>query len=569
MVIKKIISIMLVLLMSISLFGGQRANAAQRFVDVPTSLESYKAIDYIAGLDVITGYIENGKDYFKPSNSVTRGQVAKMVVIATGNQPLTVSKSSFTDIDIKTESELSGYVERAVQLGFFEKSSDGKFNSATPILRGEMSYVLANAFKLDVSQYANVEIPFSDITTNYKYQKHINALYFNGITQGDNGKYNPSNKVTRAHFALFVARAKNNNFKLDLPVQGVSVPNEDGVIGKVKITTDNLNIRSTANASVSTNKVGQVDTGAILPVYADIDGWLKVSYNGKYAYVSKSYTSYVEEKAPEVPTPKPTPTPPPVATTSNVKGRVTVSDLNVRSGAGSSYSSVGTINKGDVVVVQSISNYWAKITFGNNKTGYVHKSYLKLLNQSGSVLKNRIIVIDPGHGGKDPGTSRESTTEKAIVLKVASLVRQKLEANGAKVVMTRTGDTFPTLEQRVSITDKNYGEIFVSIHVNAASSASAKGTETYYSVSTGDMYAEDVDLATFINKQIVQNADMNNRGVKKASYYVTRSMVIPSVLVELGFISSNEDRAKLESDKYISLYAESIYNGIVQYYGKQ
>ena len=178
-------------------------------------------------------------------------------------------------------------------------------------------------------------------------------------------------------------------------------------------------------------------------------------------------------------------------------------------------------------------------------------------------------MLDPGHGGKDPGAVSGSYTEKSIVLKVSNLVKQKLEAQGAKVKMTRTGDTYPSLPERVAFSKNNYAEIFVSIHVNAASSTAATGAETFYSVSTGDMYKEDIDLATFVNNQIVKNAEMKNRGVRKYPYYVINNMDIPSILVELGFISNPQDRAKLVSNEYIEIYAQSIYNGIIQYYSKQ
>lgn len=83
------------------------------------------------------------------------------------------------------------------------------------------------------------------------------------------------------------------------------------------------------------------------------------------------------------------------------------------------------------------------------------------------------------------------------------------------------------------------------------------------------MYKEDIDLATFVNNQIVKNAEMKNRGVRKYPYYVINNMDIPSILVELGFISNPQDRAKLVSNEYIEIYAQSIYNGIIQYYSKQ
>ncbi|HAU35665.1 MAG TPA: N-acetylmuramoyl-L-alanine amidase, partial [Lysinibacillus sp.] len=106
---------------------------------------------------------------------------------------------------------------------------------------------------------------------------------------------------------------------------------------------------------------------------------------------------------------------------------------------------------GEYVQVNSISGYWAEITY-NGQTGYVHKSYLKLLNQSAKPLQNRVIILDPGHGGKDPGTVKGSVSEKSITLKVSTQVKQLLENAGAKVYMTRTGDTYPSLQDRVDFT---------------------------------------------------------------------------------------------------------------------
>ncbi|MEG0351619.1 MAG: N-acetylmuramoyl-L-alanine amidase, partial [Enterococcus sp.] len=241
--------------------------------------------------------------------------------------------------------------------------------------------------------------------------------------------------------------------------------------------------------------------------------------------------------------------------------------LNMRESADNSSKSVATLSKGSMVSVNSISGFWAKVT-ANGQTGYVHKSYIKLINQAGNAVKNRVIIIDPGHGGKDPGTGKDGHTEKAITLKVGNLVRQKLEAAGATVHMTRTGDSYPTLQDRVAFTKAKHGEIFVSVHVNSASSTSASGTETYYNVSAGDQFEEDKLLAKYINNEIVKNANMKDRGVKEGPFYVIKNMIIPSVLVELGFLTNASDRDKLTNDKYAEIFAQSIYNGIVQYYTK-
>ncbi len=99
------------------MFTVHSAQASGVFVDIPKQDEAFEEINYLVNLGVIKGYTEKGKMYYKPNNNVTRGQAAKMVVVASGNKPLVVHTSSFSDV--KAGSELSGYVERAVQLGFF------------------------------------------------------------------------------------------------------------------------------------------------------------------------------------------------------------------------------------------------------------------------------------------------------------------------------------------------------------------------------------------------------------------------------------------------------------------
>ncbi len=606
-------------------------NSNITFEDVTKTHPAYEEINYLVSLGVIQGYFVNGKRVFGPNNNVTRGQAAKMVVVASGNKPLVVNKSSFSDVTVGTE--MSGYIERAVQLGFFDKNIKGEFLPNKPLTRGEMSYVLTKAFNLDTSEYEGIDSPFTDVAITHEYVKYINTIYYNGITNGTGDKYLPNSTVTRSQFSLFVARAKSEKYRLELPVKGVQVPDTSQVIGLVKVTTEGLNIRKSKDSSSSTNIVGKVNTGGKLSVYAVEGNWLKVTYKGAFAYVFKQYTQFLDadgnelgavekevttngavnlyvkptssakvissvkanEKLPVYKTiggyyltqvnglpgyivansttdatgevkPNPDPTPPPAS--GDVLGKVTVANLNVRSQGNSTSPVLFKLNKGEYVQVNSINGYWAEITY-NGQTGYVHKSYLKLLNQTAKPLQNRIIILDPGHGGKDPGTVKGSVSEKSITLKVSTQVKQLLENAGAKVYMTRTGDTYPSLQDRVDFTQANYGEIFVSVHVNSAANASAQGTETYYAISTGDMYQEDIDLATFVNNQIVNNLNMKNRGVKQEQYYVIRNMVIPSILVELGFLTNTEDHNKMTNDQYVKLFAESIYNGILQYYKKQ
>ena len=546
-----------------SMFGVQSAHANQQFADIPTSHVAYDEIMYLYSLDVIKGYTENGKTYYKPQNTLTRAQAAKMLVITSGNTPLKVSKSSFTDVNVRYEA--SGYIERAVQLGMISGVTQSKFEPNKPMTRDLMAKGLSVAFDLDANEYANIEIPFTDINQSNGYYKYVAALYYNGVTEGNGNKFMPANNVTRAQFARFIARAKTEKYRLSLPVQGSA----SDVIMQVVVNTNGLNIRSSAVFTGSSNIAGQVNKGYTFNVYEETSSYYKVSYNGRYGYIYKQYVDKVTGNTggstTPTPTPIPTPTPKPEPTPApavKTIGFATVNSLNIRSQANASSAIVATVNRGAQVNVESITGQWAKVTY-NGKTGYINKTYLRLKNTSGSVLKDRIIVVDPGHGGKDPGAVSGSVLEKQIVLKVSQKLQQKLQAAGAAVKMTRTGDTFPSLADRTNFAVRNYGEVFVSIHTNAGPTA-ASGTETFY--STADNAQEEAILAKYINDEIVKNAGMKDRSVKKAEYYVIHNIYMPAVLVELGFISNSEDRAKLVSDQYAEIYAQSIYNGILKYY---
>ena len=608
--------------------------ANQAFSDVSESHGAHKEIQYLVEKGVIKGYTaENGLAEFRPNKAVTRAQVAKMLVLGSGETPSSATVSSFSDI--KANDDYIPYIEKAVELGYFEVEKGQAFYPNEYIKRGEMSYALVKAFKLDTDEYKGLPTIFGDVSANHRYAKEINAVYYNGLAIRAMN-FNPDKSLTRAQFSSFVARASSETFRLELPVKGETnleeKPNPADVIGVVRSTTNGLNVRK--GSTTSSAVMGKVNTGGQLAVYDMQGDWLKITYNGEFGYVSKQYVKFVDAQTREflenatkkvkatqglnlyygpsssskkivqvgvipagteldvysskdgyyqvmykdVPgyivansatdiTPTLPPTTAPSGPTATV-GRVTVDYVNVRAQANNQSKQLGQLRIGQRVAVNQISGYWANINF-NGQSAWVYKSYLKLLNQNGLPLQNRIIVIDPGHGGKDPGAVSNGYNEKSIVLKVGNLVGQKLRAAGADVRQTRTTDKFLELQEIVDFTNRNEAEIFVSIHVNSFGSSTAHGTETYYSITAGDMYKEDQDLATFINSQIVKNANMYNRGVKTAPYYVTRNVIIPAVLVELGFISNGTDRAKLVSDKYVEIYAESIYQGIVQYYSKQ
>jgi N-acetylmuramoyl-L-alanine amidase len=172
-----------------------------------------------------------------------------------------------------------------------------------------------------------------------------------------------------------------------------------------------------------------------------------------------------------------------------------------------------------------------------------------------------VIVIDPGHGGKDPGAiGLRSIQEKKIVLDISQKVTQILEKRGYRVIMTRQNDRFVSLQGRVNIAEKYKAKAFISIHANSISRSktSVNGVETYY-------YSSGYRLAQSIHRSIIRRLDVRDRGVRKARFYVLRKTSMPAVLVEVGFVTGSSDSAKLSNASYRQRMAEAIAEGIISH----
>lgn len=255
---------------------------------------------------------------------------------------------------------------------------------------------------------------------------------------------------------------------------------------------------------------------------------------------------------------------------------VNATSLNIRQGPGTNYSIIGGLPNKAKVVVYKYEGNWAYISAGS-KLGYVHRDYLVAPSTSTPspapepalppASGEKIVAIDAGHGGKDPGATENGLQEKEINLAVALKVESILKQHGIKVVMTRTDDTFLELRERINVATEQKADTFVSIHANSFSSNSANGTETYYSTASLNPRAEQSkQLATFIQERLYKAMGTSNRGVKQGGFFVIKNNPLPSALVELGFVSNAGDAAKLGSEEYRNKAAEAIALGIVDYY---
>ncbi len=221
-----------------------------------------------------------------------------------------------------------------------------------------------------------------------------------------------------------------------------------------------------------------------------------------------------------------------------------------------------------------------------------------------AISKIRRIVVDPGHGGHDPGaTGANGIQEKDVVLSIGLKLRSLLkEELGLDVVMTRSTDVFIPLEERTAIANKVNADLFVSVHANAAANRNASGIETYYlnlaktekaaqlaakengtslekvSVLQAilfDLMAnyklnDSAHLAEEVQKSLHKkvhgiHADVKNLGVKQGPFYVLVGATMPSILVETAFLSNAQEEARLKDPAYQEMTAEGILEGVRGY----
>lgn len=213
------------------------------------------------------------------------------------------------------------------------------------------------------------------------------------------------------------------------------------------------------------------------------------------------------------------------------------------------------------------------------------------------------IVIDPGHGGHDPGTIAKGLSEAAVTLDVALRLEKLLQKEpGVEVVLTRRTDVYVPLEERTAIANRHNADLFLSIHVNSSRNAGAKGVETYFlsfasspeaeavaarenSASEREMHQlpdlvkaialnnkldESRDLAGMVQEAMIANLkrtnkDVRSRGVKKAPFVVLIGAAMPSVLAEISFITNKQELALLKTTAYKDRIAQALQAAVLRY----
>lgn len=175
----------------------------------------------------------------------------------------------------------------------------------------------------------------------------------------------------------------------------------------------------------------------------------------------------------------------------------------------------------------------------------------------------KVVVIDPGHGGIDYGAIRSGINEKDITTDVSAKVAKMLRSDGYTVYMTRDEDKTVSLQERVDFSENHNPDIFVSIHVNSSEGTTATGIETHY------YHDYSIGLAKVVHAAMAKHVNSKDRGLFKSKFYVINHTTVPAILVEIGFISNEEEREDMISEKRKQATAKAIVEGIKNYYKQQ
>ncbi|MBS2969817.1 SH3 domain-containing protein [Metabacillus sp. KIGAM252] len=326
------------------------------------------------------------------------------------------------------------------------------------------------------------------------------------------------------------------------------------------VTAASLNVRNAP--SLTGGLAGKVLKNEQVSILEEKYSWTKIRFNrSQTGWVSSLYIKASETGSQKEKTPK------------NSGAIRLISDgTNIRSSASVNSSVIARGKTGQTYTVLSLQNDWYKIKLSGGRTGYVagwlaeDAEFGKTVNRPGESksLKGKTIVIDPGHGGIDGGTSGSGgTLEKSLTMKTAGYLSGELQSEGANVVMTRSSDLYISLSSRVTTAQLRSADAFISLHYDSSSNKTVRGMTVYYYHSSGQK------LALPIKEELIKNTRSADRGVRFGDYHVIRENSRPSILIELGYLSSITDEMTVNSNSFQKNAVHGITEGLKDYFTQQ
>lgn len=341
------------------------------------------------------------------------------------------------------------------------------------------------------------------------------------------------------------------------------------------IAVNELNIRKKAN--LTSKKIGTAKKGEQFEVLERENNWVKIQFGKKTGWVYSFYGTFqVDNKIAASVDPDET------EEKSSVYVTIIYNGTNLREEPSTSSNVVVHANAGEKYKILASEGDWYKVEVDNNTIAYVANWVVsedldidsivnsdpneepKKEERKKGTLKGVTLVIDPGHGGNDKGTTgARGTNEKDINLKTVDLLTSKLRSAGAEVILTRESDVYVDLRKRVSISHQYAADAFISIHYDATDDSSISGFTTYY---TNSFQRE---LAEYVHDGLSKKATIRDRGVQPGNYLVTRENKQAAILIELGYLSNPSEESVVTTDFYREQATLGIYQGIMKYFDAQ
>lgn len=330
------------------------------------------------------------------------------------------------------------------------------------------------------------------------------------------------------------------------------------------ITGEQINIRS--ESSTDAEIIGTATKGTELTVLFQENGWTQVQYNQQVGWVSSKFVEVTAGSVQEAPTT--------VTTENNNAASVQTISIRtegtrIRTGPSTNEKVVMTATKGQNFSYLGTEGDWYHVKADNGTEGYVANWLVDLSASSETAptanvtsLSEATIVIDPGHGGTDPGAEGSDYYESSVTLSTAKILAQQLEQSGANVILTRSSDTDVSLANRAYMSNQANADVFISIHYDSTPSPNqGSGTTTYY-------YSDkNKDLAKTINNALALGPLPNN-GYRFGDHQVTRENNQPAVLLEMGYVNNSTDSSYITTKDYQQTMSTNIVNALNSYFSK-
>ncbi|PXW91577.1 N-acetylmuramoyl-L-alanine amidase [Streptohalobacillus salinus] len=339
----------------------------------------------------------------------------------------------------------------------------------------------------------------------------------------------------------------------------------------IKINADDLRVRS--GPGTNFDPIGHVNTGDTFEQLDLEDGWIQINYQGSTGWVHQDFVLSVSDDGAN-PDEETSSTDDTVIETSKsdsvsfpYETTVELAVIHLRAEPDVFSERIAKLKKKtNVTVIDQVDGEWYHVET-DEEVGYVKQAILDLKQTEPigvSPFVGKTIVIDPGHGGIDVGAiSLDDEYESIHTLITANHLKNKLEARGATIRMTRDDDFYYPLTPRATLSNYLKADLFLSLHYNSEPSyPTANGIDTYY------RNASRIELANDVHQAILTETGANDRGVASGNYSVLRNNRRPGLLLELGFLSNTQEERLILQRSYQDKLAEGISNGVEKYFSR-